>query len=146
FGGEISPACPGYTPPQPPDISNDLTEECLWAADPIETQNAGTGPDITQFCATDTTIAADFGNPGPDQCLFTVTGGNGNIAALTFADSLAPPAATCPVAWIPKTTTANLAAMKEMPRATPRTISIHTPVLATFRIFPFRAMTSTTPR
>ncbi|CAE7213173.1 SLC38A6, partial [Symbiodinium microadriaticum] len=72
FGGEISPACPGYTPPQPPDISNDLTEECLWAADPIETQNAGTGPDITQFCATDTTIAADFGNPGPDQCLFTV--------------------------------------------------------------------------
>ncbi|CAE7843521.1 SLC38A6 [Symbiodinium necroappetens] len=78
FGGEISPACPGYTPPQPPDITNDLTEECLWAADPIETQNAGTGPDITQFCATDTTIAADFGNPGPDQCLFTVTDGNGN--------------------------------------------------------------------
>jgi len=78
FGGEISPACPNYVPPQPPGITNELTEECVWAADPIETQNAGSGPDIIQFCGPDTPIAANFSFPGPNQCIFKVSGGGGN--------------------------------------------------------------------
>ena len=78
FGGLISPDCPDYVPPQPPGISNELTEECEWAADPIETQNAGSGPDIIQFCGPDTPIAANFSFPGPNQCIFKVSGGSGN--------------------------------------------------------------------
>ncbi|CAE7039303.1 SLC38A6, partial [Symbiodinium sp. CCMP2456] len=78
FGGLISPGCPGFVPPQPPTISNDLTEECEWAADPIEAQNAGSGPDIIQFCGPDTPIAANFSFPGPNQCIFKVSGGRGN--------------------------------------------------------------------